>query len=208
MESIKKKEFLIFGFVRIDKISFVPDDILKLIAIWICLMDEWDKSVTNENIEITENEAACKKDKIIGWYHAYGSMTVCQGDIQLWTVKLWPYASKWRIIGIIEDQCVNPKLEHFTDKDSHCFGYGKGLHCQDMFHNDELIPFDHPLGSDEANRVIKVELNMANKDKGVLTYYFHDEKQESKSYDNIDITKKYRLCIALCDAGDGFTIIE
>ena len=72
-----------------------PDDIIKLIAIWIHLMDSWDPKLTHHDIVISnENLRNLNLDNVeciekntkedFKWYHCYGNDIIQKGMRKRW----------------------------------------------------------------------------------------------------------------------------
>ena len=92
LSNIKKKDLIATGFIRElwnavvkEKNDLPPADVIKLISLWIHLMDTWDNKATDKRIIISHDDdgSECietKEEEDKFWYHAYGSDIIEYGQ--------------------------------------------------------------------------------------------------------------------------------
>ena len=222
----ERRELVAAGFVRElwrkvikNKIDLPPDDILKLIAIWIHLMDSWDATVTHPNIIISyENNVECieRKQKMdTVWYHCYGTDIIKKGMKKRWTFQFLKVAMSQSVsvIGIINDEFVDPHLLDFVITSKYG-GYGLSTV------NHQLCPGGTAMYNSYVNEhsyirntKLSMELDMTKSNSATLAYLVNGGKDEimtkrNIAWDNIDINKKYRLCISFYRSNSKIALVQ
>ena len=226
MERQEKKTMIVYGYIRSDiGYSYPPSEIAIEMMEWIYLYDSWDKLYTNPKIKISDNypmndngHHIISTDKTFSdWFHAFGSFIVSKGNKEHWTLKLTDYYTSERMIGIIDNKYLSKqkikKLIDFTNTE--CFGYGLSITSHYLYHINKSKYFKgfQQNVKFKKDSIITMELDLTQKKYGILRYYKgkYDQTQCHKikniAYDDIDINRKYRLCVALNCIQDGFTLI-
>ena len=221
----QQKEVIITGYIRYIILVNIPQDIVKLLSVWICFMDWWDEEKTNKNIEITSNITIHTKHTIAidsnEFYHAFGSNIISKGNTEIWTLKFTKYHQGTFIIGIVDDAFIdnegiinNGWIDFTSNK---CNGYGLLIQFKKLYNfglSKTFDAFSWPKwnGYFEKDSIITMELDMI---EGTLKYYRKIQENDyvntsdidNIAYDDIDISRKYRLCVALCHMDDEITIL-
>ena len=217
-----RQELLMFGFMRdyckdIDK-ELPSDDLIRLFAAWVALIDRWDKEKCHSGVEIVSKLATiCKTIVPLGAVTCIGESVIKKGEKNTWKLKV---NSSYVMAGIIDDEIVRTMqdIDDFTAE--YCGGYGLSLGYGIRF-NDK---FDFPQGDnfhyaqqfklhsvvgDSIGIVFEMELDLTQKENenGILRFVIDDKhnkgidtietvgKYSNICFDTIDIDKKYRLAV-------------
>eukprot|EP01084_Bolivina_argentea_P125234 221907_1 len=212
MQLEHNKFLLVSGFSRNVCITIPPKHILRLMSTWIRLSEMWDDEMTAKQIRRISKYTIRSLDAPFFYHHAFGSINVRKGDIKHWVLRINVLIYKSVKIGIIDYKCINPKMRDFTNQNS--FGYGLSLLDSGILsHRNIKKRYNYFAKLKQQTVMIKVELDMKTQQNGVLRYYsdsdisMNSNELDNSAYDDIDITRQYRLCIALGNNADTLTLI-
>ena len=181
-------------------------------------MDSWDPTVTHPSIDITFDEdwgVECverKDEESKPDSHCYGTDIIEKGMKTRWTFKFVKgYASG---IGIIDNDQVNDPC--FIDSDKNFTQNGKGGAYALSTLNKGIYPGSKDLARLSSYKfnegdTLKMELDMTHSDGGILAFLVGDDevvKDDNIARTDIDITKKFRLCVVFWRSGTRIALIE
>ena len=183
-------------------------------------MDSWDPKLSHHSINISFDEqlrVECVEKNASGsrrWCHCYGRDIIQKGMVKKWTFR---FLQEYRaVIGIIDNDHVNDPgfAEIKFDK---CFtnmakfgGCGLSTINRNIYPSSIALPRLYSYTFKEEDE-LRMELDMTHSDRGTLAYLVEDDDTVDKSNianDNIDLAKKYRLCVAFWCSGNKIALIH
>lgn len=214
-----KQELLAFGFMRNYIKIKAPKVIIKLMAIWINLYDEWSVDLSDDKLMIN-NGLLLEKDHVdVGWIYGYGSNIVYNGQCHEWIFRFDQKQMNNIKLGIIDVNDVS-KQDFGQDQKFgfNCYNFGVNFVCTPILLNcGKRSEWNYlsSLGNGWDNNylqngfMIKMILDLSNKTNGILKFYFGDDvlnnedlkNQENESkyiaFKDIDINREYTLVLGL-----------
>ena len=228
---MSKEELVVYGFIRefhrARNIDLPPSDIILLFAIWIELMDTFDKTKIAQGIVFDPNnptkfKLAIEADGHMS-QHNYGAerwrsvpanYIVSEGLKRSWKFKVEPSQT---IIGIMENEMIKSKktIDDCTSEEHKGYGLFTGgwfyAHDNNFGIGGWLDRYAKQFNLDDGPLIVTMELDLTQtvNQHGILKYIIHNEKREDVeeistddkysniAYDNIDISKEYRLVVGV-----------
>ena len=149
-----------------------------------------------------------------------GTIIVKKSMKERWTFKT---DNEALMIGIMDVEMIKSRnlIQDITDTKHKGYGMASGswsvFHDSDRDHCKSLKKYVRQFEIDNQPKVITMELDMTQQEykNGVLKYIFHNKPKQSVkqirtdgefsniAFDNIDITKEYKLAVALSRYGWG-----
>eukprot|EP01084_Bolivina_argentea_P262115 443182_1 len=218
---LKQRERLAtYGFLRQYQHEMPPEDIIYTICIFLQLMDEWNDSVTHIYVKIDGNTISHSDHGMgqigMGYIHAYGTDIVSFGESKFWDFQIITpiyNSSPAIILGIIDENDIEINIPDFTAYN--CYGFGLSLRNYKVCHNGQLTYFPYMDSVYVTNGdFIRMELDLRNGKYGILRYIVGMDidrkvgRNQYTAFDNIDINRKYKLCVALLVGQHGLKLVN
>ena len=222
----QRREMLACGYIRESLHHKIepPNDIVLLINIWLNVKDKWHIGCTNKSYEVfnyeiennvTHSDEVCQCIKLLHdkseYIHAFGSDVVKNGEKQSWILSIIKLPQNQILNGIFGIIDFDDAYCTFDEKYGFCgcdtCGFGLDPMKGNRFHNgfDEGL-FDGEMIENGFNvgDKITIELNLEGNNRNLSCCFKQKDAQNSTKmsviFDDIDITRDYRLCVALFDA--------
>ena len=210
-------------------IELLPEEITKLLILWLCFKDRFDDNLSHKNIKITTIDDAkygqCQKISLSSTRYTYFT-AICKAMVEKgckmeWTFRFDEIATNTNLlVGIVNDESAQAAKGDMCDfSDSEYGGFGLFMRSQLKYHGAN-IGVDFAYGDQfeyESNDLItmKLDLTQEKSQHGILSCIMHSKVKDGVNideysnvlWDDIDVNQKWRATIAMYKDTDSVTLV-
>ena len=205
---VRRWELILYGYIRqytndldLDREDYFPDDIMRLLAIWCAISDEWRRDVSSTDLMI-DGGLVMKYKMERRYATAFGTDIIYKGHRKTWKLKICGdiHSSPLCFVGIVNLKRLNKVTLNDEDHNwlFHQYGYALYLDTGIIWKYRRSIR-SYINFTKISTGILEIELDLNGEGKtGKLKYSMKGMtyKQDQVAFSDINCNKSYCLAVA------------